>query len=65
MLVSYIDGSQIEKSAWSMHKMCTHQSNLSFKQLKVKVELENWLKIEKNRNLGTRTYHFREPKSSN
>ena len=33
--------------------MCTHQSNLSFKQLKLELELEIWLKIKKIKNLGT------------
>ena len=42
--------------------MRTHQSNLSFEQLKLDLELENWLKIEKNQNC---CYHFREPKSQN
>ena len=43
----HIDGSQIKKLAWLLYEMCEEWSNVSFKQLKLDLELENWLKIEK------------------
>ena len=42
---SHIDGSQIKKSSWLVNEMCREWSNLSFKQLKLHLELGNWLKI--------------------
>ena len=51
-LFSHIDGSQIKKSAWRVSKMCREWYNLSFKQLKFDLELQYWLKIEKNRKFG-------------
>ena len=46
-MFSHIDCSQIKKSAWRLNKMCREWSSVSFEQLKLDHELENWLKIEK------------------
>jgi len=44
---SHIDGSQIKKSSWLVNEMCREWPNLSFKQLKLDLEIENWLKAAK------------------
>ena len=46
-IFSHIDGRQIEKSAWNLDNMCTHESNLPFERLKLELKLEHWLKTEK------------------
>ena len=52
--LSHIDSTQIKKSSWLGNKMCREWPNLSFKQLKLDLKIENWLKAKKNRNLGGR-----------
>ena len=47
MMFSHIDRSQIQKSAWCLNKIGREWSSVSFEQLKLNLELENWLKIEK------------------
>ena len=44
---SHIDGNQIKKSPWLVNEMGREWPNLSFKQLKLDLETENWLKAEK------------------
>ena len=39
--------SQIKKSPWLVNEMGREWPNLSFKQLKLDLETENWLKAEK------------------
>ena len=47
MFFLHIDGSQIKKSSWLVNEMCREWPNLSFKQLKLDLEIINWLKAEK------------------